>query len=262
MALTASLTPLSIDGAMPRGENKVSFRFEGKVNGVKVDKKHVPVKLLAGAAAEISALIEKGTEEPTLSIEDGSVILALFCLGSHFTGLIERHADSPERMWNEDASVAQRIMKISGLVSTMQDGALEIITPKKTMRISADMSMAPPNDDIWHEIDCYIRGKVVEMGGAKASNVHIKTATGEILVIAATHDQMRGKNWLYEDVVVHAKALQNPYTEEFKNLKFVKLNGPFSESSLASRIQSMVRASKGRFDGLPPSDEYIKQLRS
>lgn len=247
---------------MPQRENKVSFRFEGKINGVKVDKKHVPVKLLAGVATEISALIEKGTEEPTVAIEDGSIVLALFCLGTHFTGLIERHADHPARLWNEDANVAQRIMKMSGLASTMQDGVLEIITSKKTMRISSDASMAPPDDGIWHEVDCYIRGKVVEMGGAKASNIHIKTVTGNILVVAATHDQMRGKNWLYEDVVVHAKALQNPYTEELKNLKFVKLNGPFSESSLASRIQNMVKASKGRFEGLPPSDEYIKQLRS
>ena len=236
---------------MPQRENKVSFRFEGKVNGVKVDKKHVPVKLLAGAATEISALIE-----------NGSIILALFCLGTHFTSLIERHADHPARLWNEDANVAQRIMRMRGLASTMQEGVLEIITPKKTMRISSDASMVPPDDGIWHEVDCYIRGKVVEMGGAKASNIHIKTATGSLLVIAATHDQMRGKNWLYEDVVVHAKALQNPYTEELKDLKFVKLNGPFSESSLESRIQNMVKASKGRFEGLPPSDEYIKQLRS
>jgi hypothetical protein len=99
------------------------------------------------------------------------------------------------------------------------------------------------------------------MGGARTSNVHVKTLSGEILVISATPEQLRGKNWLYEDVVVYAKALQNPYTEEMKDLKFVSLNGPLGAASVADRIHDLVKGSKGRWAGLPSSDEYMKQLR-
>lgn len=246
---------------MSRETNKVSFRFEGKVNGSKVSRKHVPIKLLAGATSEISALTEKGSEEATVSIEDGSVVLTLFCLGSYFSALIERHADFPLRIWNEDPRVAQRISRMSELASALEGGAFEIITPNKTMRIADGLSMAPPNADVWHEVDCYVRGTVVEMGGAKTSNIHIKTMGGRINVISATPEQMRGKNWLYEEVVVYAKALRNPYNEEMRDLKFVKLNGPLGESSVSSRIQSLVKASRGRWAGLPSSDEYVNQLR-
>lgn len=116
--------------------------------------------------------------------------------------------------------------------------------------------------EAWVEVTRYLRGTVVQMGGANACNLHLRPAEGGSLIkIDATQEQMRGKDWLYETVLVHISARQHLVTKEEADHKLIKLVGPLGKIPFEERLKRLTDAHKGRWEGVTDAAAYVRSLR-
>jgi hypothetical protein len=116
--------------------------------------------------------------------------------------------------------------------------------------------------EAWVEVTRYLRGTVVQMGGANACNLHLRPAEGGSLIkIDATQEQMKGKDWLYEPVLVHIAARQHLVTKEEADHKLIKLVGPLGRIPVEERLKRLTDAHRGRWEGITDAVSYVRSLR-
>ena len=115
----------------------------------------------------------------------------------------------------------------------------------------------------WVVIEKYLRGEVVNIGGAQKANVHIRLDdTGKLETLGSSqgylHDQV--ENSLYRKVLAHVRAEQHYKTGELRNIQliaFVDYSPKYDEAALDAF------AAKGRqaWADVPDAAAWVRELR-
>jgi hypothetical protein len=91
------------------------------------------------------------------------------------------------------------------------------------LRVDASTDYRSDDADQWVRVERYMRGEVVEVGGAYSVNAHIKLPNGITLAVDATREQLRDDraNRLYKPAMVRFSAEFNVITNQYRDARLI-----------------------------------------
>jgi hypothetical protein len=115
------------------------------------------------------------------------------------------------------------------------------------LRVDASTDYRSDDADQWVRVERYMRGEVVEVGGARSVNAHIKLPNGITLAVDATREQLRDDraNRLYKPAMVRFSADFNVITSQYRGAKliaFEEYEPKFDEKSFSRLTDRGARA--------------------
>ena len=114
----------------------------------------------------------------------------------------------------------------------------------------------------WVRVERYVRGEVLEVGGASSVNAHIRLPDGTKLQVDATREQLRNEreNRLYKPVMVRFSAEFNVRTNALRNARLIEFSDyapTFDEKAFARLTERGSRA----WADVPNAADWIESLR-
>lgn len=105
------------------------------------------------------------------------------------------------------------------------------------VRVDADTDFHADDADEWVRVERYVRGELLELGGARNVNAHIRLPDNSTLQVDATREQLRSEreNRLYKPVMVRFSAEFNVRTKAYRAarlLAFSDYRPSYDEKSL------------------------------
>ena len=114
----------------------------------------------------------------------------------------------------------------------------------------------------WVRVERYVRGEVLEVGGASSVNAHIRLPDGTRLQVDATREQLRNEreNRLYKPVMVRFSAEFNVRTNELRNARLIEFSdyAPKFDEKAMQRLTE--RGAKAWAD-VPDAADWVENLR-
>lgn len=130
-----------------------------------------------------------------------------------------------------------------------------------SIRIGPDTNYRQGEAIPWVAVEKYMFGQIVDMGGARNVNVHVKIGD-EILKVDSSRDYLRDfdKNLLYHDALLRVSAQQNVRTGELRKLRlihFVDYDPQYDEAALDRFAAEGAKA----WADIPDGAAWLKELR-
>lgn len=128
--------------------------------------------------------------------------------------------------------------------------------------VTADTDFHTDDANEWVQVERYLRGEVLDLGGARNVNAHIRLPDGSSLQVDATRDQLRNEraNRLYKPVMVRFTAEFNVRTNAYRAarlLSFSDYEPRYDERSLQRLTQRGAEAWADVADAV----DWVEHLR-
>jgi hypothetical protein len=130
------------------------------------------------------------------------------------------------------------------------------------LRVTASTDFRTDDADQWVVVERYLRGVVVELGGAFSVNAHIKLPDGTTLQVDATRDQLGNDrvNRLYKPAMVRFRAEYNVVSGAYRGarlIEFTEYAPAFDEKAFARLTERGSRA----WADVPNAADWVETLR-
>lgn len=210
--------------------DQLRFSVHDLINDVEVGPAHVPLALLGEFQKDVADFL-RGTSrdvDPSqvlVSIESGSLAFAasgLLAATTLWTDLA--HITSPDALTLIDpkrASVLERWQAVarenpnrSYTVADKAGRAFFVVDGRTNLT---------KIDDVWVQVEKYLHGKIVDMGGKTKANVYLELENGQTLTVSSSHDLLAqdDRNRLYRPALLHVTAEENLLTGELRTLRLL-----------------------------------------
>lgn len=128
--------------------------------------------------------------------------------------------------------------------------------------VTADTDFHTDDANEWVQVERYVRGEVLDLGGARSVNAHIRLPDGSTLHVDATRDQLRNEraNRLYKPVMVRFSAEFNVRTNAYRAarlLTFSDYEPRYDERSLQRLTQRGAEA----WADVDDAADWVEHLR-
>lgn len=96
----------------------------------------------------------------------------------------------------------------------------------KPVQVTAATDFHTEDANEWVRVERYVRGEMIELGGARSVNAHIRLPDGKTLQVDATREQLRSEreNRLYKPVMVRFSADFNVRTNEYRAARLIEFS--------------------------------------
>ena len=130
------------------------------------------------------------------------------------------------------------------------------------LRIDAGTDFHADDADQWVRVERYMRGEVVEIGGMRNTNAHIKLPNGTTLQVDATRKQLREDriNRLFKPAMVRFRAEFNVVSGEYRDAELIEFSDyepHFDEKEFARMTERGSRA----WADVSDAAEWVETLR-
>ncbi len=132
-----------------------------------------------------------------------------------------------------------------------------------SLEISSTTTIKQEDKAIWIDVERYVVGQIVDLGGAHAANVHLRPRNQkEILIISADAAELEkhDKNLIYHDAIAHVKYKQNVRTKETDEYKLLSLR-PYAKKADDSRLQELFKKGAAAWADVTNPGEWVDKLR-
>lgn len=231
----------------------IIFRMEEQVAGVEITPATIGFSRFNRFNKEVEDFVKGGTRDIALddvhvSIESGSYLLRLL-LPVTLLQSVEPDVRRLETGSNLDgmAPARQTIIKDWQRQSRRNpEFKVTIESPGsrfRPVRISSQSDYHVHSDNQWVQVEKYLIGQVMDMGGKTSANVHlIVKGLPKPVVLESSVEYLRSQpdNMLYHDVQVRVRAEQNIQTRELRNVKLGEFIGKppvYDEQELTQAIR-------------------------
>ncbi len=248
---------------------KVLFSLIDQSPGYEVSPGRVPMGTLSNFASDVKDFVKGGSKDidvdslevavvsGSLAIEINSEMTAVFWddltrLANSFDlkGVDEKRRAIVEK-WQAQATKKEGVsFKIASSVISK-----EVVVSKLTkFRTQYDAPLV--------DVERYILGEVVDLGGITKTSAHIRLPDGKSLVVRTNRDQIRSEktNHLYKQVYLRIKAKYNLDTGELTDaqlIEFVHHAPKFDPEAFARLTTNGLKA----WADVPDPAEWIRELR-
>jgi hypothetical protein len=251
---------------------QIEFALKARANDREVTPGTIGLSLFNQFNQEVESFLAGGQkraalDEVHLEISEGSYRL-LLTLPFVVAAMVEPDL---QKLHREDA-LAEIDPKRAEIVKKWQvraregDYKVEINSTARKfppIHISSETDYRAPDEDEWVAVEKYLTGRVVDMGGTTAANVHlVSDDSGRRFVATSSEDFLRGQkeNYLYRKVQVHVAALENIKTGALKDIRLLAFigKGPsYDEAELEALIEKGTKA----WADVPDSAAWVRQIR-
>ena len=197
---------------------QLAFTFKAKVNGQEISPETIGLHSFNRFNREVEEFVAGNgrklpMDEVRVSIESGSykLLVALpALLASQVEPDLQRLArveslrDVDQRRTIVVRHWQQRAKTEDGFSVEIGSSGFSL----STIRVARDTDFHTPDEDEWVEVEKYVVGTVVDIGGASKANVHLALDDGGTLIATSTEDYLRDQrqNCLYRKVQLHIAA--------------------------------------------------------
>lgn len=128
--------------------------------------------------------------------------------------------------------------------------------------VNAHSDYRADDADQWVQVERYVRGVIVDLGGAGKPNAHVKLPNGQTLTVGTSREVLAAeeRNRLYKQAVLRVRAQYNVLTQELRNaelIEFVEYSPRFDEAT----FERMTRRGAERWKDVPDATAWVEQLR-
>lgn len=244
------------------------FTLHDRIDDTEVDPSHVPLALLGQFRNDIEDFLKGSGREVDpnkvfVSVEKGSLTFAV-------AGLV-----AATGLWNDIAQLQRSSSlglmdpKRAAVMERWQEAARK--SPHRsyvladadhlTIRVSSDSDFRNRTESVWVAVEKYLQGMVVDLGGATNPNIHLRTASG-VLIITASQKLLAEdeKNRLYRPALLRVAAEENLGTGELRNmslLAFEDLQPVFDEEAFQRLLEKGAKA----WADVPDAASWVEELR-
>lgn len=260
-------------GAEMGQSGQIAFVLKARVKDQEVTPGTISLALFNEFNAEVEKFLAGSQRrspghEVRFDIESGSYKLVLTLP----TPLFASVRTDLQRLGREDAlgeidpKRAEIITQWQERAQSMPGYGVDITSPGgafRPVRITRATEYRTPNDDHWVNVERYIVGTVVDMGGLTTANVHVQDdATGRQIVAASSEEYLREQkeNVLYRKVQIHVTAQENIKTGKLRGVRLISFvgNAPsYDEMELETAIEKGSKA----WAGIPNAASWVRDLR-
>ncbi len=249
--------------------DQLRFSVRDLIDKVEIGPEHVPLALLGEFQKDVAEFLRGASRDvdPSqlqVSIESGSLALSvsgllaattLWADLAHLTwpnalalidpkraNVLERWQAAARENPNRGYSVADK----SGKVFVMVDARTDFT------RI----------DDVWVQVEKYLHGKVVDMGGKTKANVHLELENGQTLTVGSSHELLAQgeRNRLYRPALLHVTAEENLHTGELRALRLLAFE-THQPSYDDDEFRRLVERGTKAWEDVTNATEWVDTLR-
>lgn len=130
------------------------------------------------------------------------------------------------------------------------------------LRIDVSTDFHADDADQWVRVERCMRGEVVEIGGVRNTNAHIKLPNGTTLQVDATREQLREDriNRLFKPAMVRFRAEFNVVSNEYRDaqlIEFAEYEPRFDEK----QFERMTERGSRAWADVSDAAEWVEALR-
>jgi hypothetical protein len=231
---------------MSRTRKKIEFVLDGLVAGEKITPETIGLGRFNAFNVDVAKFVAGSDEidlnEIRVKVEDGSHKLVL--IGVSFTAsllgdlrLLERH-DALGEIDPKRAAIVAKWQEASRAEPEISYGIRSVGLGIKPIRVSRSTDYHYGDAAPWVKVEKYLFGEVLDIGGVKKANVHVRLdGSGDVVRIGTNQGYLREQesNRLYRKVLVRVEAEQHSVTGEMRNyrlLSFEDYDPHYDEAAL------------------------------
>jgi hypothetical protein len=251
---------------MKPSTNELLFTVTDRIDDTEIGPRSIPLNLLGEFQKEVKDFLTGTThdidpKEVTVSIEDGSLafVVSGFLVAASLLSDIEklRTSHSLDHIDSKRANVVERWQNASA-----QNPNRRYFVANKTTQLGFSIdsnSNYSRSDEIWVNVEKYLDGIVIDLGGKKEANVHLDVQ-GKTLTIAANRNLLaeEEKNRLYRPSIIRVTAEENLVTGDLRNYRLLSFetNRPSYDDD---EFGQMVERGTKAWSDVP--DNWLEELR-
>ncbi len=251
---------------------KIEFVLYDKVGDVEVTPEAIPLSKFTRYNKQVQDFI-KGSEnllldDVSISVGSGSYKLTAVIpaalsatLAANLVSL--QHPDS----WGEVDS------KRVGILAQWQNESKRFPHQRyviraqgssiKPMEINQHTDFKPVDGSPWIQMEQYLVGTVVDMGGANEANIHLRRSdSGELIVLSTNQKYLKSQeqNWLYREVLAHAFCDLHTKTGEIRNYQLISLE-PYAPKYDLAALDRFAEQGRLAWADVPDAVAWVRKLR-
>jgi hypothetical protein len=141
---------------------------------------------------------------------------------------------------------------------------VKIATPALTTSvvINAQTDFHSDDADQWVKVERYMQGEVVEIGGLKKVNAHIRLQDGTLLLVESEREVFRNDkvNRLYKVAMARITAEYNVVTRKYRHARLLAFE-EHHQTLDEARFQRMTERGAVAWKDVPKASEWVDMLR-
>jgi hypothetical protein len=254
-------------------QQKVEFVIHGKINGVEITPQTIGFSLFNQFNQEVEDFLKGNQKNLKLSevhvrIEDGSYKLVPILTAAVLTAVAPdlQTLKQEDSLGEIDSTRAEIVTKWQKRAKYESGLTYEI---KATGDLEAKVSISKTTDyhvgrvTPWVQVEKYLFGRILDMGGAKTANVHLAIeGQPKALVVDTTEDLLRDQkeNRIYHRALLRVRAEQNIHTGDLRDLhlmEFADYEPRYDEAVLNNFIEAGTKA----WADVPDAVAWVRELR-
>jgi hypothetical protein len=257
---------------MPSHLSDIAFSLNDVIGGQPLTPENVDLPTLRGFLDEVEKLL-KGNEtgasltDSRVYIKEGSLRIVTF-VAVTLAASAREDLGRLEQTGDLDALQPKRAEVIEQWMARARR------SPTRTYEL-CPRSGAPPikitnrtqfqhrSENAWVNVEKYITGRVVDLGGKQNPNVHVVlSGNGESIQVNATEEQLAAEkeNQLYKDVVLRVEAQQHLRTKALRKLRLIEFL-PHSVQSDDDGLAKLWDKGREAWRDVPSASEWVESLR-
>ncbi|WP_199538782.1 MULTISPECIES: hypothetical protein [unclassified Duganella] len=249
--------------------DQIRFSVHDSINNVEVGPKHVSLALLGEFQRDVTDFLKGTTRDVDplqvqISIETGSLVFVASGLLSATTLWADlTHITSPDALTLIDS-------KRANVLERWQAAAREKPNRSYTLADKAGQALFVVDarstltkvDDVWVQVEKYLHGKIIDMGGKTKANVHLELENGQAVTVSSSHEVLAQdeRNRLYRPALLHVAAEENLHTGELRNLRLLAFE-THQPSYDDEEFRLMVERGTKAWEDVVSATEWTAELR-
>ena len=132
----------------------------------------------------------------------------------------------------------------------------------KPVVISADTDFRANDSDEWVEVERYVQGEIVDLGGKTKANAHVRLPDGTTLKITTQQQVLRHEqaNRLYKQATLRVRAQYNVLTKELRDARLVEFV-EYAPSFDEAEFEKLTRKGREAWKDVGDATAWVEGLR-
>jgi hypothetical protein len=247
----------------------ISISLHDESGGYEISPERVPLAVLRSFSRDVDELLRGESSDVDTATLDVAVLKGSFALQTvaltdpGFLRDLQRLAVT-EMLDGVDARRREVIERWQKLAKGARKTVFSITAPflAKPVVINMETDYRSDDADQWVRVERYIQGEVVDIGGMRKPNAHIKLPDGTLLMVESEREVFRDDkiNRLYKIAMVRITAEYNVVTRKYRSARLIGFE-EHQQSLDENALERLTQRGAKAWKDVPAASAWVDALR-